>query len=87
MCPHKHQLQGRIFTIKIAIEVPGSKLVIDREHSQNHAHEDAFVAVRDAFDAMTRKLRAYNAKNQPRGVKRHGPDAREVFTAEVASLG
>jgi ribosome-associated translation inhibitor RaiA len=34
----------------------GCRVVVDREHRKDHTHEDAFVAARDAFDAMRRQL-------------------------------
>ncbi len=46
---HKHQ--GRIFTVRVDLRVPGHELVVSREHDQ-----DPFVAVRDAFDALRRQL-------------------------------
>jgi len=33
--------------------------VIGREPTQHHAHEDVYVAIRDAFDAAKRQLEDY----------------------------
>lgn len=57
--PHQHHHQGQLFDVRIRIGVPGKEIVIDREGSQNHAHEDIYVALRDAFAAATRKLEDY----------------------------
>ena len=51
----RHQ-QGNLFEVKIDMTVPGSELVTAREPGANHAHEDPYVAVRDAFDAARRLL-------------------------------
>jgi len=48
---HRHKRQGKQFTVRVDIRVPGSEIVIDRDHD-----EDVYVAVRDAFDAAARKL-------------------------------
>lgn len=48
---HKHQQQGRPFAVRIDVTLPGHELAI------NHVRdEDAYVALRDAFDAARRKL-------------------------------
>jgi ribosomal subunit interface protein len=48
---HRHKRQGKQFTIRVDIRVPGSEIVIDRGHD-----EDVYIALRDAFDAAGRKL-------------------------------
>jgi len=48
---HKHQRQGHPFAVRIDVTRPGQELVVDRIEA-----EDAYVALRDAFDAMTRRL-------------------------------
>lgn len=63
--PHKHTHQGKQFVVKVDITVPGGEVVVKHEH-----HEDAHVAVRDAFDAAKRKLQDY-AQRQRGEVKRH----------------
>lgn len=46
---HKHQ--GRQFSVRIDVTVPGAELVVDRVQ-----HEDVYVALRDAFDDMKRQV-------------------------------
>ena len=52
--PAKHNQQGKPFNVRIDLGVPGSEIVIDKQ-----ANEDAYVAVRDAFDAAKRRLEDY----------------------------
>jgi cold shock CspA family protein/ribosome-associated translation inhibitor RaiA len=52
---HRHQ-KGNIFHVAITITVPGKEIVVNRDPGQHHAHEDAYVAIRDAFDAARRRL-------------------------------
>ncbi len=55
-CRHRHHEQGRLFEVRVDLNVPGREIVVGRERGLNHAHEDAHVAVRDAFDAVRRQL-------------------------------
>lgn len=52
---HRQQ-QGNLFGVRIDLVVPGREIVVGRDRGVNHAHEDAHVAVRDAFDALRRRL-------------------------------
>jgi ribosomal subunit interface protein len=47
----QHKRQGREFRVQIDVRIPGKELVANRDH-----HEDVYVALRDAFAAMTRQL-------------------------------
>ena len=61
----KHHQQGRHFQVSLDVRVPGKEIVV------NHAHdEDAYVAVRDAFDVAKRQLEDV-ARVQRRDVKGH----------------
>lgn len=59
--PHKHHQQGRLFSVHIDLKVPGGEVIINKDHHLNHAHEDAYVAIRDAFAAARRQLEEYKA--------------------------
>lgn len=63
----KHRHQGKQFTVRIDIKVPGNEIVVDRAHS-----EDVYVALRDAFDAAKRQLEEY-ARKLRGDVKTHEP--------------
>lgn len=56
--PHKSQTKGNIYNVHIEVDVPGERLVVGRDKG-HHAHEDVYVALRDAFNAMQRKLQDY----------------------------
>lgn len=47
----KHKHQGQPYAVRIDLTVPGHELVVDRVQD-----EDVYVALRDAFDDMKRKL-------------------------------
>lgn len=66
--PHRHQHKGRIYTVRVDLTVPGAELVVNRDPGANHAHEDVYVAIRDAFDAAKRQLEAHSRKHQGKGM-------------------
>lgn len=47
----KHKHQGRPFSVRIDLTIPGHELVVNRVEN-----EDVYVALRDAFDDMKRQL-------------------------------
>ena len=55
--PHRHQHQGKQFKVRIDIGVPGSEIVVNRDHA-----EDVYVALRDGFDSAKRQLEEYARK-------------------------
>lgn len=63
--PGKHKHQGKDFGIRIDITVPGTEIVVNKEHG-----EDIYVVLRDAFDAAKRQLEDY-ARKQRGDVKAH----------------
>ena len=70
--PHRKHNKGNLFLITVDVVVPGQDLVVNREHRHDHAHEDPYVAVRDAFDALTRRLEDAIAIHRG-DVKHHEP--------------
>ena len=57
--PHRHHHQGRLYHVRVGLAVPGRSIVVDREPDEHHQHEDVYVAIRDAFDAVRRQLEDY----------------------------
>lgn len=54
--PHKHHHQGNLYHVTIDIRTPAGEVVVSRSPDQHQAHEDAYVAIRDAFKAARRRL-------------------------------
>lgn len=71
--PHKHQTKGKLFSIHIDITLPGHEIVVSRQPDNRHAHEDIYVAIRDAFDAARRQLEDYNRRYHGQ-VKQHSAE-------------
>jgi ribosomal subunit interface protein len=68
--PHTHHHQGRLYNIRIDLTVQGGELVANRAPGKHQAHEDIYVAIRDAFDAARRQLQDFKAR-QKKKVKSH----------------
>jgi len=68
--PAKHKHKGKEFTVRIDLTVPGSEIVINRDH-----HVDVYVALRDAFDVAKRQLEDYG-RRQRGEIKTHEPENR-----------
>ncbi len=54
--PHRHQTHGKLYKVAIELGVPGRQIVVNHAGPEDHAHEDVYVAIRDAFAAATRQL-------------------------------
>jgi cold shock CspA family protein/ribosome-associated translation inhibitor RaiA len=73
-CRHPRQRQGNLFHVRIDLKVPGREIVVGRDPAANHSHEDVYVPIRDAFDAVQRLLEDH-ARQVRRDVKLHAvPD-------------
>jgi ribosomal subunit interface protein len=60
--PHRHHHKGKIYHVRIDISVPGHELVVNRDPKENHAHEDLYVALSDAFAAAERQVEDFARK-------------------------
>jgi cold shock CspA family protein len=68
-----------LYHVRVDITVPGAELVASRSRDKNHAHEDVYVAIRDAFDAAKRQLQEYKRKIKGK-VKTHETPAHGQVT-------
>jgi cold shock CspA family protein/ribosome-associated translation inhibitor RaiA len=69
--------KGDLYQVRIHISMPGrADVVVDRNPSADHAHEDPYVAVRDAFAAARRQLqdheRRFEGKTKAHEAPPHG---------------
>jgi ribosomal subunit interface protein len=73
-CRHPRRQQGNLFRIRVDLKVPGREIVVGRDPAAHHAHEDVYVAIRDAFDT-TRRLLEDHVREARGDVKLHAvPD-------------
>lgn len=73
--PHRHHQQGALYNIRLRIGLENGEINVYRTGGRDHAHEDAFVAVRDAFNAADRKLQEE--------LRRRGHHRRQQHTIEA----
>lgn len=72
----KHKHNGKLFNVRIDVTVPGKEMVVTKK-----SNEDVYIALRDAFNALTRQLDNYSHKRHGR-VKAHD----EVMHGHVARI-
>ncbi|MFZ5468091.1 MAG: HPF/RaiA family ribosome-associated protein [Myxococcota bacterium] len=77
---HRHG-KGAHFRVRIELAVPGGLLVVGRDPARAKTHEDAYLAIHEAFRAMRRQLQDHVRKLRG-DVKTHVGPAR----ARVATL-
>lgn len=77
----RHPHQGRWFNVRIAVHVPNHDIVVNRDHD-----EDVYVALRDAFAAVTRRLEDV-ARRQRGDVKVHEATLRGTVARIFADEG
>jgi ribosomal subunit interface protein len=63
--PPSHQQQGKLYAVHLDIRLPDKQLVFGRTGHRDPAHEDVYLAIRDAFAAAERGLEQY-AREQRR---------------------
>lgn len=61
----KNKHQGKLYNVRIDLSLPRKSLVVTRK-----VNEDVYIAIRDAFDALTRQLEEHARKRHGR-VKAH----------------
>jgi ribosome-associated translation inhibitor RaiA len=57
--PHGRHRKGNLYRIHLDLKVPDKEIVVTRDPAEHHAHQDMYVAIRDAFDAARRQLQDY----------------------------
>lgn len=86
----RRQQQGKLFEIRIDLTLPGREIAIGRDAGVNHAHEDAHVAVRDAFDAARRRLEDHIRRSRGdvkvHAVPDHGRIARLLYDRDCGFI-
>ena len=73
VAPHRHHRKGKLYEVRIDVDVPGRHILVSHAGPKNHAHEDVYVAMRDAFDAARRQLEDHARK--VRGKVKHHEEA------------
>jgi cold shock CspA family protein len=62
--PNRRHQKGNLYAVRIDLTLPGKEIVVTHSGPLDHAHEDAHVAIRDAFLAATRQLEDHMRKSR-----------------------
>lgn len=71
--PHRRGHQGHLYRCRVDLSVRGDELVAGRNPAEHSAHEDVYVAIRDAFRAARRELQDYAGRRRRHVKQRKGP--------------
>jgi cold shock CspA family protein/ribosome-associated translation inhibitor RaiA len=76
----RNRRQGDLFQVRLQLTVPGQgEIVVDRNPPSDHAHEDAYVAVRDVFNAARRRLQDHRRRAEGKVKLHEAPPAGRVL--------
>jgi len=81
--PHNNHHKGRVYHVGVEALMPNHDIVVAHDHHDNHAHEDIYVAIRDAFNAVERRLKTATDKQRSHRGKRPGDAVAEDEIQEV----
>jgi len=60
--PHQHHRKGKLYSVRIDLVAPREAIAVSRQGPSDHAHEDVYVAIRDAFETATRLLEDHSRR-------------------------
>jgi ribosomal subunit interface protein len=78
--PHNNHHKGRVYHVGVEALIPNHDIVVAHDHHDKHAHEDIYVAIRDAFNAVERRLKAVTDKQR---AQRHTKPDETLMVASV----
>lgn len=87
--PHNNHHKGKVYHVGVEALIPNHDIVVSHEQHDKHEHEDIYVAIRDAFNAVERRLKSVYGKQrrQDRNGKRLGEALEPLSADEVAATG
>ena len=62
--PHNNHNKGKVYSVGLEIHTPIKEVRVNQEQHDNHAREDLYVAIRDAFNAAERQLKSIDKKHR-----------------------
>jgi ribosomal subunit interface protein len=64
--PHNNHYKGKVYHVGVEALVPNHDIVVTHDQHDKHSHEDIYVAIRDAFNAVERRLKSVYGKQRSR---------------------
>jgi ribosomal subunit interface protein len=62
--PHNNHHKGKVYHVGVEAMIPNHDIVVTHDQHDNHSHEDIYVAIRDAFNAVERRLKSVYGKQR-----------------------
>ena len=62
--PHNNHHKGKVYSVTVEIHTPVKEVRVNQDQHDNHAHEDLYIAIRDAFDVAERQLKSVDKKHR-----------------------
>jgi ribosomal subunit interface protein len=82
--PHNNHHKGKVYHVGVEAMVPNHDIVVTHDQHDKHSHEDIYVAIRDAFNAVERRLKAVYGKQRSRMTR--NPKINETLTVMDTGL-
>ncbi|MGV3591055.1 MAG: ribosome hibernation-promoting factor, HPF/YfiA family [Gammaproteobacteria bacterium] len=82
--PHNNHHKGKVYHVGVEAMVPNHDIVVTHDQHDKHSHEDIYIAIRDAFNAVERRLKAVYGKQRDRVTR--SPKLADTVTVTEASL-
>lgn len=82
--PHNNHHKGKVYHVGVEAMVPNHDIVVTHDQHDKHSHEDIYIAIRDAFNAVERRLKAVYGKQRDRITR--SPKLLDTVTVTDASL-
>jgi len=62
--PHNNHYKGKVYSVTLEIHTPELEVRVNQDQHDNHAHEDLYVAIRDAFNVAERQFKSIDKKHR-----------------------
>tara|TARA_B110000858_G_scaffold49124_1_gene56638 strand:+ start:12994 stop:13431 length:438 start_codon:yes stop_codon:yes gene_type:complete len=72
--PHNNHHKGRVYSVTLEIHTPMLGVRVNQDQHDNHAHEDLYVAIRDAFNVAERQLKSVDKKHRATPLNQEAED-------------
>ncbi|MDR2212738.1 MAG: HPF/RaiA family ribosome-associated protein [Pseudomonadales bacterium] len=84
--PHNNHHKGKVYHVGVEALIPNHDIVITHDQHDKHSHEDIYVAVRDAFNALERRLKSvYEKLEKQRRQNGKRPDDEPMLMGDALS--
>ena len=62
--PNNNHYKGKVYSVTLEIHTPELEVRVNQDQHDNHAHEDLYVAIRDAFNVAERQFKSIDKKHR-----------------------